>query len=140
MISRKVTTARKIIRSHNLKFDAIAFTGNSGALVAAPLAIALDKKLILIRKRKDMSHGEFIEGNTNSRYIILDDFIASGCTMSAIIRALRYATGRCVGIVLYKHHRSFAYYTTYATYAAIIKKKKGYWTYKGIRIYNRVIS
>lgn len=131
-ILRKLKRVLEIIKSHNLKFDAIVFTGNSGALVASPLAMALNKKLILIRKGEEiLSHGELIEGSISGRYIILDDFIASGKTIDRVTEFLKDTTGKCVGIILYNHPESFN------NVKGNVRKEKGHWTHKGVRIYNR---
>jgi adenine/guanine phosphoribosyltransferase-like PRPP-binding protein len=69
-------------------FEAIAFSGNSGALLAAPLALALDKGLILVRKPDTECHSDYkVEGlKEASTYIIVDDFVASGSTVEFIRR------------------------------------------------------
>jgi hypothetical protein len=71
-------------------FDAFAFRGNSGALLAAPLAVKMEKSLILVRKTKDTSHsGLLVEGDLGARrYIIVDDMICSGDTVRAIISGI----------------------------------------------------
>lgn len=96
--------------------------GNSGvscgfaALMLSPHA---DFNIVLLRKDNDNSHGAPIEGPEGhrlGRYLILDDFVATGATMNRIrdkIAALhRQQDGRpeytpeCAGIVLYGHHES----------------------------------
>src|SRR6185312_11074657 len=71
-------------------FDAIAFRGMSGALVAPVLALNLNKTLILVRKPDDHHHGwDDIEGHKAARrYVILDDFVSSGDTIRAIFHAV----------------------------------------------------
>ena len=93
--------------------------GNSGvscgfaALMLSPHA---DFNIVLLRKDNDNSHGapvEGPEGHLLGRYLILDDFVATGATMNRIrdkIATLHQQNGRpyytpeCVGIVLYGHH------------------------------------
>ena len=72
------------------EFDAIAFRGMSGALLATPVALAMKKTLILVRHLDDPSHSEeMVEGDCTARtYVILDDFIASGDTVRAIKEAV----------------------------------------------------
>ena len=95
--------------------------GNSGvscgfaALMLSPHA---DFNIVLLRKDNDNSHGAPIEGPEGhrlGRYLILDDFVATGTTMNRIrdkITALhrqyglRENTPECVGVVLYGRHRS----------------------------------
>ena len=70
-----------------LDFDAIAFSGMSGALIAPVLALALNKTLIMVRKFRDNSHsvsqrhGALVEGDFGAqRYVIVDDLTSSGRT------------------------------------------------------------
>lgn len=90
-------------------FDAIAVRGMSGVSIGAVLAHALNKHLILVRKGdgnlKD-DHSQYrIEGplywSPLQRYIILDDFVASGYT----VRTIRHQIGMAaeyVGAVMYR--------------------------------------
>lgn len=94
---------------HDLKkqrydFDTIAFRGMSGALLAAPLSMALDKTMILVRKGEDCHSLLKIEGDVGARkYIIVDDFIGSGRTVRTIIREIfeetKYRECQCIGIL-----------------------------------------
>jgi hypothetical protein len=96
-----------LIKNSGVEFDAIAFTGVSGALVAPQLASGMNKKLIIIRK-KDGSHSSLpIEGDDSSnKYIIVDDQITTGATVKRIIGTLRrskyFKHMQCVGIFLYQ--------------------------------------
>lgn len=88
-----------------VKFDAIAFTGSSGAALAYPLSYILGLPLICVRKSpKDSHFGLRLEGYVSaSRYIIVDDFIESGRTINKIQRAIKSKNeaASCVGIYLY---------------------------------------
>lgn len=68
------------------RFDAIAFTGMSGALIAPPVAMALGKSLIMVRKPGHSSHSDYtVEGDYAARrYVIVDDFRSSGKTEANI--------------------------------------------------------
>ena len=95
--------------------------GNSGvscgfaALMLSPHA---DFNIVLLRKDNDNSHGapvEGPEGHRLGRYLILDDFVATGTTMNRIrdkIATLHKQYGQpdytpeCVGIVMYGYHSS----------------------------------
>lgn len=117
-----VPTAIKTIKAWRKKhpFDAIAFTGTSGAALAYPLALALKVPLICVRKKGDGNHFKSsIEGVTNSnKYLIVDDFIVSGETMDRIIQTIR-GTGsmaKPVGIYLYADRSTrLNFYGTYNT-------------------------
>ena len=94
--------------------------GNSGVSCgfAALMLSHADFNIVLTRKDNDNSHGAPIEGPEGhrlGRYLILDDFVATGATMNRIrdkIGTLHHQHGRpdytpeCVGIVLYGYHSS----------------------------------
>lgn len=71
----------------SLAFDAIAFSGMSGALIAPTLADLLGKELILVRKPSDNSHSyDTVQGFRDGvSYIVVDDFISTGKTVKYII-------------------------------------------------------
>jgi len=83
-------------------FDAIAFTGTSGAALAYPLSLRLKKPLISIRKGQ--SHfGRTFEGCLDAKsYLIIDDFIDGGATVNRILREVRKVSKAVpMGIYLY---------------------------------------
>ncbi len=80
------------------RFDAIAFAGMSGAIIAPMVAYKLNKPLIVVRKESDTS----ISGNSHSSrmvegcifartYLIIDDFIDTGNTIKRIIDQIKVA-------------------------------------------------
>lgn len=73
------------------KFDAIAFTGMSGALIGPPVAMELGKSVIMCRKPDTSTHSSYeVEGDANAdTYIILDDLTSSGGTKRRIIEQIR---------------------------------------------------
>lgn len=71
------------------KFDTIAYRGQSGALIAPIVALRMGKGLILVRKDEDSTHSLYkTEGAIAKRYVIIDDFIASGRTAQAIVKGV----------------------------------------------------
>ena len=92
--------------------------GNSGVSCgfAALVLSHADFNIVLLRKDNDNSHGAPIEGPEGhrlGRYLILDDFVATGATMNRIrdkIATLHQQHGQlghppeCVGIVLYGYY------------------------------------
>jgi hypothetical protein len=109
-VNLAVKRIKKFEKEH--PFEAIAFTGISGAAFAFPLSLQLNKPLICVRKRKDNTHyGDIVEGCTNATsYIIVDDFIASGKTISRIMTqinrhrndfGIKFQKPKLVGIYLY---------------------------------------
>ena len=91
-----------------VEFDAIAFTGVSGALVAPAVAAALGKSLIVVRKKAEATstHSTFsVEGPRNPvRFIVIDDFISTGKTMDTVITKVHddlNPLSQCVGYIEY---------------------------------------
>jgi adenine/guanine phosphoribosyltransferase-like PRPP-binding protein len=96
----------KFLEKKTREFDAIAFRGMSGALVAPSVATALGKNLLMVRK--EHSHSTMnVEGfyGTPQRYIIVDDFISMGSTCKEIITQVSNFCDEntCVGIALYNN-------------------------------------
>lgn len=90
----------KLIRKR-YPFETIAFSGNSGALIAPTIADRIQCGLTLVRKPGVASHSALeAEGCVNLPYIILDDLINTGETINRIRTALRPEL--CVGIFLYE--------------------------------------
>lgn len=101
---RKKIIDKAVKKLRKVKFDTIAVSGFSGAILGSIVAHRLRKKLTLIRKPDDDSHSTTkIEGNTwDCKYIILDDLISSGKTYHRIRDAM--CESELVGIYLYQHH------------------------------------
>lgn len=98
------------IRKSRIDFDAIAFRGMSGALIAPSIAVKLHKALIMVRKEKEFSHSPYtVEGYHSSypfKYIIIDDLICSGETIRTIIDKLTKSPshhfGKCKAVFIYR--------------------------------------
>lgn len=90
------------------RFDSLAFRGFSGAIIAPPVAVALNKQLLLVRKSTEDTHSDFlVEGNPSvHKYIIIDDFMSSGKTAKAIIELVaEFAPqAKCMGFLSVQHH------------------------------------
>jgi len=106
-IFKLVQAIRKFDTKHT--FDAIAFTGTSGAAAAYPLSFILHKPLICIRKDRKNHMGDNYEGAAGIKnYIIVDDFIDSGTTISNVlnITQARNVNAKPLAIFLYKKYYS----------------------------------
>jgi len=116
-LRKKIRIAVKNIRKKsNVRFDSIAFCGNSGALVAPGVALQINKHLILVRKGKSHSNLQ-VEGFLSRKYIILDDFVFRGITARRIVRKVKnFCGGECVGLYLYNSR-------IFITQPKLIKKK-----------------
>lgn len=99
------------VKEAGVEYDAIAFRGMSGALIAPIMAALEGKNLLMVRKDTEGSHAdEMVEGELDpQRYIIVDDFIHSGRTM----RLTRYeveeltADNVLVGVITYLREEKF---------------------------------
>lgn len=108
-----VQKAKDIMQKH--PFDAIAFTGVSGAALAFILSYELKIPLICVRRdRNDGHHAKnsqmmvsyptLLEGALDAKkYLIVDDFISTGATTNRIIESINdfFNHGDCVAILLY---------------------------------------
>jgi orotate phosphoribosyltransferase len=89
-----------------VEFETVVFRGFSGALFGPAVALALGKSFALVRKPDDSCHSlRLIEGEVIGPYIIVDDFVATGSTVKAIVNEVGDCTP-CVGVVLYDKHWS----------------------------------
>lgn len=116
-VDKAIEEAKVLFDKH--QFDTIAFSGMSGAAMAYVLAYQMNLQLICVRKGTDGSHfhrawpfnqnGHVCEGNLDTkRYLIVDDFITSGNTLSYIVGSLlKEAPGaKCVAILMYAQSQS----------------------------------
>lgn len=92
------------------KFDTIAFSGISGSAMAFLLSHWLDVPLLCVRKLGENSHyhkmtNKVLEGNVQDmqRYLIVDDFVASGATVLHIVNSIMQVNYnvKCVGLLMY---------------------------------------
>ncbi len=87
-------------------FDAVAYSGHSGALVAPLIAGLMSKDLILVRKSDDDSHSDnSVEASRRGvkSYIIVDDFMSSGRTVERIAKSVRYYLPRAKLVGIYEY-------------------------------------
>lgn len=109
VLTETIKRSKRIIKDSGLEFDSIAFCGMSGAVVAPALAIALKKKLIMVRKTMDKSHSSCcVEGYIDAKkYLFVDDFISLGETFRFVRKQIKeqFTNGesaKCVGIFQYR--------------------------------------
>lgn len=84
-LSGTIETAKE--RLAGVDFDTLVGAGFSGAIVIPALALALNKKFVLVRKDSDDSHhgkGRLV-GALGARWIFVDDFVSSGWTRDRVL-------------------------------------------------------
>jgi adenine/guanine phosphoribosyltransferase-like PRPP-binding protein len=101
-LQQKLNKLGKAVSDDKIDFDAVAFCGISGALVAAPLALLYGVDLLGVREPE--TSGSTYLGNGDygrlKTYIIVDDCIVTGATVDHIKRTL--SSMSCVGVFCYK--------------------------------------
>ncbi len=89
-----VMKAIRDLTPHASDFDSIAVQGVSGCLLGSPVAIALGKPLIVVRKDTDLTracqHVSVVENarNAGRRVLFLDDYVGQGKTLRDVDRKL----------------------------------------------------
>ena len=100
-------------------FDGIAFRGMSGALVAPEIAVKLKVGMLAVRKAAEHSHSELkVEGDYScTRYVVVDDMVATGDTIRAIMEDIEkafpsrgYVPPTLAGIILYNNRSEYVEY------------------------------
>jgi adenine/guanine phosphoribosyltransferase-like PRPP-binding protein len=87
LVPEAVKHVKRFRKKH--PFDAIAFRGSSGAALAFPLSFFLKVPLIHVRKDDKNHYSRPMEGTISSkRYLIIDDTIYTGFTISTIIKTI----------------------------------------------------
>lgn len=100
-------------RKHAYMYDGVVLHGKSGLSIGFATAMLMDLPIIVVRKDGENSHGSDIESHGNRevrtdrpyRWILLDDFIASGATLQRVARKFdRFLTragvqSECVGVL-----------------------------------------
>lgn len=91
-LKSEIERAVLALNDANIKFDTIAVQGVSGLLFGAPLAAALDKGLIIVRRPGDESALTFpfgIKGQkTNQNILFVDDCVRTGATAKRVLEKL----------------------------------------------------
>lgn len=105
--SKHVSKFVKFIKESKVEFDYIVVRGLSGVLMGTLVAVRMKKKLVIIRKETEGSHGFAVEaygrwGDTmKGSFIIIDDLIDSGKTIETIFREIKEYHISCSGVFFY---------------------------------------
>lgn len=100
-LKKRIKLAKAALK--NYEFDAIAYSGHSGALIAIPCALSMNKPLILVRKNGEQTHSCYsVEGFASAKkYVILDDFVSCGDTYHHIVDEIKKFSpaAECIGLL-----------------------------------------
>lgn len=109
-LQASIDASVRILRKY--EFDAIAFCGMSGALIAPAIALEMNKEMLMVRKKRYSDNGVVrndhhscyrVEGDMNARnFVIVDDFIASGETVLHILAQIKdnlFNPCNCLGVL-----------------------------------------
>lgn len=107
-----VRDAVKALRPYVDKFDSVVVTGVSGCVVGGPVALALKKPLVVVRKENDGSHSEhrgLVVGHLDlgTRACFVDDMVCSGSTRRKVQEAIGLHSARLVLQYLYAHGSAY---------------------------------
>jgi len=102
----------KAFTKHLDRFDYIAVRGISGLMVGAPVSLAINKPLVVVRKPDEKCHSTFkdaINGYAMNmrdvrkrRCVFLDDFRETGNTERAVVESVSGYGGYLVATYLYQ--------------------------------------
>jgi len=105
---RHVVVNEAVNRLKKVEFDYLAVRGCSGLIMGGLLSHLLDKEVIIVRKEGEQSHAfspVSVPSNLreNGKYIILDDFVASGNTLKEIVKVVsdRFPAMKLAGLYCY---------------------------------------
>jgi adenine/guanine phosphoribosyltransferase-like PRPP-binding protein len=103
-----VSRAVRDLAPHRNEFDSIVTSGVSGLMVAAPVAVMLDKPLVIVREEDGGPkcwHAQTVEGAADAgrRTLFLDDEVQRGRTLSYVKEELARYT-RAEVVARYEYH------------------------------------
>lgn len=91
-LSGFIDLTRKALEAVEGCFDSIVVRGVSGIIVGSPVAHMMGKPIVIVRKPGVSSHAHSLISNlrhVGKRYVIVDDFVSLGRTMTVIQDAIR---------------------------------------------------
>lgn len=92
------------------EFESIVVTGISGQCVGFPVALALGKTILVLRKMDDTSHGipgQLLNAKVvteGDRVLFLDDFIGAGGTIKRCREAVEKLGAEIIARYMYRDH------------------------------------
>ena len=111
-----VEKSAQFLQERGLDFDTIAVQGVSGLIVGSPLAMALDKNLMVIRKRGEKTNQptDVFGLGSNQKILLIDDCVDTGATLINMVSKIKFYcfNPTFVGLFLYtgKRPNGFQYH------------------------------
>jgi adenine/guanine phosphoribosyltransferase-like PRPP-binding protein len=101
-----VSIAAANLKSLRNEFDSIVVTGLSGVIVGSPVALRLNKPLVVIRKENDDAHagpsGHINMKKLGKRALFFDDFVSAGNTRARVRDLVEKKGARLVATYVYR--------------------------------------
>jgi adenine/guanine phosphoribosyltransferase-like PRPP-binding protein len=95
-----VLRAIRTVEPHVEEFDTIAVQGVSGMSIGFPLALALGKEIVVVRKQHELdgaSHSSSLVAGGHvggKRCLFVDDFVSMGDTRNRVTKAIEAKGGK----------------------------------------------
>jgi hypothetical protein len=101
MFKKKIEEAARSLSKfrETTSFQALAFRGMSGALLAPAISIEIGCSLIFVRKGEATHSIYQVEGLYSAKYVFVDEFIGTGSTFGTVVESIsKYSSdSECVG-------------------------------------------
>lgn len=99
-LAEDVQRAVACLLTRKTQFDGLVVQGMSGVIPGVPVSLATGLPLVVIRKDGDSTHDDrhinFHLVEPGTRWVFLDDFIASGNTRERVVEAIQEGGGEVV--------------------------------------------
>lgn len=103
--NKNLTFAEMVKAVKSIKPDVVMVTGTSGLIVAPAIEAKTGIPFGYVRKPEDGSHSRsLVEGaipEENDRWLVVDDFLGTGATITRIINQVQH--GKCLGVFFYSY-------------------------------------
>lgn len=109
-LSSKNSTFSAMIKNiKEIKPDVVVVAGTSGLIVAPAIEVKTGIPFCYVRKNGESTHScALVEGvipDENDRWLVVDDFLGTGTTVTRIINQVRH--GKCLGVYFYIYERLY---------------------------------
>ena len=102
LVPKVVNKICRALRKRINDFDGIVISGYSMALIGPIVAFKLKKNVCVVSKENDARNSyQKVEGLHSQRWLMIDDLVSSGRTLSRVADGVKRIEGTLVGVVLY---------------------------------------